>query len=185
MDSVNRLITAKDYCAREGTATVKDRIMKRHAKLQRKSTMPLAIRLDVISPRAVTARIELGQVIADCECGCAEFVDMDEPFFYCFECFNRRDGGALRPVVFPDADTWAEITRLVLLRPVDDVRGMDDADRAAGARAVIYLEQPDGRHLPLTRTWNPGESIEDLLKENEAVEKWESAKLRMEKEAGE
>jgi hypothetical protein len=184
MDSVNRLITAKDYCAREGAGTVKERIMKRHAKMQRKSKVPLAIKLDVLSPRPVKARIELGQVIADCECGCAEFVDRDEPFFYCFECFNRRDGGALRPVQFPDETTWQEITRLVLLRPVEDVRGMDDADRAAGSRAVIYLEQEDGRHLPLTRTWNPGESIEDLLKENEAIEKWELAKLEMEKEAG-
>jgi len=185
METVNRLITAKDYCVRESAANVKERIAKRHARMTRKLKVPLPLKLDVTSPRPVKARIELGQVIADCECGCAEFVDMDEPVFFCFECFNRRDGGALRPVVFPDPETWAEITRLVMLRPVDDLRGMDDADRAAGAKAVIYLEQPDGRHLPLTRTWNPGETIEDLLKENEAIEKWELAKLEMEEEAGE
>ncbi len=185
METVNRLITAKDYAIREGVATVRERIMKRHLKWQRKSKVPLPIKLDVISSRPVYARIELGQVIADCECGCAEFVDIEEPIFYCFECFNRRDGGAVRPVQFPDADTWAEITRLVLLRPVNDVRGLDDADRAANAQAVIYFEQADGRHLPLTRTWNPGELIENLLKENEVIEKWELAKLVTEKEEGE
>lgn len=183
--TINRLITAKDYCVRDGVETVRARILKLHAKIQRKAKVPLAIKIDVLSPRPVKARIELGQVIADCECGGAEFVDKDEPIFYCLECFNRRDGGALRPVEFPDEAMWAEITRLVLLRPVNDVRGKDEADRAAGAQAVIYLEQADGRHLPLTRTWNPGETIEDLLKENEAIEKWELAKLEMEKEAGE
>lgn len=172
MDSVNRLIDALDYCTREGAKNVKERILKRHAKAQKKAKVPLPIKMDVIAPRPVKARIELGQVCADCECGGVEFVCVEQPFFYCFACFNRLDGGALRPVVFPNAETWAEITRLVLLRPVNDVRGADEADRAAGAKAIIYLEQPDGRHLPLTRSWNPHESIEDLLRENEAVEKY-------------
>lgn len=175
MDSVQRLITAKDYCAREGAKTVIDRIMKLHARRQKKSKTPLQIKINDLSPRPVSARIELGQVIADCECGGAEFVDRDEPVFYCFQCFNRRDGGALRPVDFPNDEDWAEISRLVLMRPVDDIRGLDDADRAANAKALIYIEVEGGRHLPLTRTWSPGETIEHLLAENLAVEKWQQA----------
>jgi hypothetical protein len=184
MDSVQRLITAKDYCTREGAKSVKDRIMKLHAKRQKKSKMPVPIKIDALSQRPVKARIELGQVIADCECGGAEFVDKDEPLFYCFECYNRKDGGALRPVEFPSGEEWQEISRLVLMRPVDDVRGLDDADRAANARAIIYIEAEDGRHLPLTRSWFPGESIEHLREENVAVDKWLIAQAE-DKEAGE
>lgn len=178
MESLQYLITAIHYCRREGVATVKDRILKIHAKRQRKARGPLAIQIDKLSPHPVKARIELGQVVADCECGGCEFVDPNEPIFYCFECYNRAYNGTLRPVVFPDPETWAEITRLVLLRPVDDIRGTDDCDRAVAARAVIYLEQPDGRHLPLTRSWNPNETVRDLIRENEAVEKWVLAQLK-------
>lgn len=182
MDSVQRLITAKDYCAREGAKSIKDRIMKLHARRQKKSKIPLPIKIDDLSQRTVKARIELGQVIADCECGGAEFVDRDEPIFYCFQCFNRKDGGALRPVIFPSDSDWAEISRLVLMRPVDDIRGLDDADRAANAKAIIYIESADGRHLPLTRTWMPGETIDNLRAENLAVEKWQQVQ---EEKAGE
>lgn len=176
---VNRIITAKDYAEREGAGSVRDRIMKRHLSVQRKAKQPLAIRMDDFSPRPVTARIEMGAAIADCECGTCEFVDPDEPIFYCFGCFNRLDGGRLRPVTFPEKTVWDEISRLVLLRPVDDIRGKDDCDRAYNARALILLEKEDGVHLPLTRSWRMPESIEDLHKEqDEAIEKYMTANLK-------
>ncbi len=178
MQTINYLITAKHYAEREGVASVRDRILKLHAKRNRKSRVPIQIQINKIASHPVRARIELGQVVADCECGGCEFVDPGEPIFFCCECFNRLHNGALRPVQFPDPETWAEITRLVLLRPVDDIRGVDDCDRAAASRAVIYLEQADGRHLPLTRSWNPNETVEDLIRENEAVEKWAIAQMK-------
>lgn len=178
MDSVNYLITAQHYCQREKVGSVRERILKLHMKYQRKSSFPLPIQINNTISRPVYARIELGQVVADCECGGVEFVDINEPIFYCFNCFNRVDNGALRPVIFPDAETWNEITRLVLLRPVDDIRGIDVCDRAAASRPLIYIELADGRHLPLTRSWNPNETIEDLVLENEPVEKWVLAQMK-------
>ncbi len=178
MDSINYLITAKHYCQREGAKSVKERILKLHVKRQKKSNFPLPIQIHNTVSRPVYARIELGQVVADCECGGCEFVDREEPIFYCFNCFNRVDNGALRPVIFPDEGTWNEIVRLVLLRPVNDIRGADPADRAAASRAVIYMEQENGMHLPLTRSWNPHETIDDLIRENEPIEKWVAAQMK-------
>lgn len=171
LNSVNYIITAKHYCKREGVRNVRERIQKLQRDLQKKRRTPLYFDVQGLAARPVAARIELGQWIADCECGGAEFVDPDEPIFACMSCGNRVDGGLMRPVIFPDPKTREEIERLVLGRPVDDLRGLDDCDRAWMAKAVIYIEQPDGRHLPLTRSWNPGESVDDLKKENAPVER--------------
>lgn len=176
--SINRLITAHDYCEREGVKTVRERILRWHLKKQKKAKQPIAIQMNKMAPSPVKARIELGAVVGDCECGGCEFVSIEEPIFYCMECFNRLHGGALRPVQFPAPEVWAEIVRLVMLRPVEDLRGADDCDRAYNSRAVIYLEKEDGQHLPLTRSWNPNESVDDLMRENEAVEKWALAQLK-------
>jgi len=172
MESINYIITAKDYCRRDRVASVQERIRKLQRDVQRKKGVTLFFDFDKPASRPVRARIELGQWIADCECGGAEFVDPQEPIFACMSCGNRADAGRLRPVQFPAPEERKEIERLVLERPVDDLRGLDDLERAHMARAVIYIEQNDGKHLPLTRSWNPSESIADLRKENEPVERW-------------
>ena len=52
--------------------------------------------------RAVDAEISWGRWIAICECGGAEVVDPDDPFFFCLSCENEKQNGKLRPVNFPD-----------------------------------------------------------------------------------
>jgi len=54
-----------------------------------------------IGKSPVTARIDHGRWIADCECKGAEYVDPVEPIFFCLSCMNANHGGLLRPVVFP------------------------------------------------------------------------------------
>lgn len=179
MESVNRIITAKDYCKREGATTIRERIRKRLSALRRKNIL-LVCDYERVTGRVVYARIELGQWCANCECGGVEFVDHEDPIFYCMSCGNRADSGALRPVLFPEPAVRVEIERLVLERPVDDLRGLDDADRAAFSKPVIYIEKENGRLLGLTRSWDPHESVEDLTKENAPVQRW-----KQEKEKGE
>ncbi len=175
--TLDRIITAKDYCKREGVSSVKERIQKMQKNTLQKKGIAIPIQFDKLSPLPVHARIELGQWCADCECGGVEFVDADEPIFFCFGCGNHRVAGALRPVVFPGVEERKEIERLVLERPVDERRGLDDTERAHMATAVIYVDMPDGRSLPLTRTWNAGEPISSLVMENEAVTKWREASI--------
>jgi hypothetical protein len=177
MDSVNRIITAKDYATRDGVRTVRERIKKlAHAIRQRSSVVFLHLDEE---PRgfAVFAEIDFGQWIGRCACGGCEFVDPGEPIFMCFGCGNRDNAGYLRPVIFPAER--AEIERLVLERPVNDVRGLDDLDRAYQARPLVFAQMADAHgspvNLPLSRSWAPGESVHDLVQQNKAIHAWQAS----------
>lgn len=170
MANVNYIVTAKHYAAREGAASVADRIKKLAREIGNKRNMLIIPNLDSVSARPVYARIELGQWVADCECGGCEFVDHTEPIFYCFSCANRDDASKVRPVVFPEPALREEIEALILARPVEDKRGLDDLDRAFMARPFIVSEQADGSVIPLTRTWTHGEDVENLKRENKVIE---------------
>jgi hypothetical protein len=141
----------------------------------------------------VVARIWQGQWISDCECNGASFVDPDEPVFVCFSCGNRANGNKPRPVTFPPTEERLEIERLLLERPVDDMAGLTDLERAGMAKPVLFVEVeieeepsiPDVmqaietgapieikksiRTLPLVRSWEPHETVDDLRKQQEAV----------------
>lgn len=170
MQSVNYIINAHHYSQREGAdGTVKGRIKKRVEKLNARGAQ-LKVNLDkIINRNPVTARILMGQWIADCECGGAEFVAADEPFFFCFSCLNRVDDYALRPVVFPTE--WEAIEALLLERPVDDRRGLSDLERAYNAKALIHVEGKG----PLVRSWDAGETLDDLIEQNKPVQVWKAS----------
>jgi hypothetical protein len=136
----------------------------------------------------VNARIWQGQWIADCECNGACFVDPDEPVFFCFTCGNRANGQKPRPVNFPPDDERKEIERLLLERPVNDMAGLTDLERVGMARPLLFVEVKGSdqllafsderqaeptRTLPLTRSWEPGESVADLRKQQEEpIKNW-------------
>lgn len=176
--SLDYIVTAKHMAAMEGAPDVKGRILKWRERLFKLKSIAVQIK-DIDRPRGapVLARIELGRWIADCECGGAEFVDPDEPIFFCFSCGNRANDNVPRPVTFPPPAERQVIEQLVLQRPVDDLRGLSDSERAAGARALIMVEvgaaeDEPKRLLPLTRSWDPHETIEDLAGQNEPIKAW-------------
>lgn len=163
---LDRIISAKDY---GGSAM--DYIKKQQRKIHMRG-IPLNIEWKV-QGKPVFARIWQGQWIADCEyCNGASFVDPDEPIFFCFGCANRVNGMHLRPVEFPS--DWKEIEKVLLERPVDDVRGLTDNERAGMARPLLYLDRGNGEPLlPLTRSWIPGETIEELrAQQDNLIEQW-------------
>ena len=180
MKKTDHIITAKDYCRRDGVDGVRERILKIRNDKMMKRRVPIAIQIDKTSTRPVHARIELGQWIADCECGGCEFVDADEPIFFCFGCANSEDANRLRNVIFPPADMRMEIERLLLERPVNNARGLDDMERAGMAKALIFIKL-DGvpSPMPLTRSWNPDETLDDLhAQQDDAIEAWHKDKDR-------
>jgi len=123
--------------------------------------------LDNPSGAAVRARIDQGRWIADCECGGASFVDPDFQSFMCFSCGNRENGGRARPVEFP-ADR-AAIEAVILARPVNDMAGLTDTDRAGMARPMIIVDGKGG----LARNWLPGETVADLREQqDDAIAAW-------------
>jgi hypothetical protein len=86
------------------------------------------------------ARIYEDKWIVDCDypgCGGASFVWPDAPRFLCAECFNGAQGGLWRRVALPAEEDAAEIEEVL------------------GHRAH-----------PSERNWSPGESVDDLRKEN-------------------
>lgn len=172
--SVNYIVTAKHYggSARAYIRKTQQRILVRRGL---GVTIKDLEREPVGAP--VLARIWQGQWIADCDvCNSASFVDPDEPVFFCFGCVNRMNGQKPRPVQFPPEPERLEIERLILERPVDDVSGLTDLERVGMAKPLLYKQiTQDGRviSLPLTRSWEPGESIADLhAQQDEAVREW-------------
>lgn len=164
MTSVDYIITARHYAEREGCESVRERILKMRQKIHKTKNIALQVLgIDDPSGQAVEARIWQGQWVADCDCGGCEFVDPEEQIFYCFSCGNRANNNRVRPVLFP-ADR-AEIEQLVLARPVDDRKGLTDLEQAGLAKALVIV-QSDGAQYSLVRSWTPGESAEDLAKQN-------------------
>lgn len=178
MQTIDYIITANHYSEAEGAGgTVRGRILKRARELvQQNRIKGRIVDIDTVSGEPVTARIWQGTWIADCpDCRGAEFVSHHEPVFWCCGCANRRNDYRLRPVIFPEPEIRAEIERLILSRPVDDVAGIRDVDRACGAQPLILVEMGvKGKEilLPLRRDWEPHETIEDLQKQNDPIAKW-------------
>jgi hypothetical protein len=192
--SVDYIVTAKHY----GNGSARGYIRKMQRGFQQRG-IPVTIKDIEKEPTGVPvyARIWQGQWIADCECNSASFVDPDEPVFFCFGCGNRSNGRKPRPVRFPAE--WKEIEQILLERPVDDLAGLTDLERAGMAKAVLVVEieeevlepldmqtimeaarsgvLPPSRKmvktLPLTRSWEPGETVEDLHRQQEEpIRKW-------------
>ena len=169
MDSLTRIITAKDYSEREGAGgSVRARILKTREMYHKKKNIALTILgIDAAQGAAVRARIWQGQWIADCECGGAEFVEPSEPIFYCFSCGNRVNHNYVRPVEFPVEREAIEAA--VLARPVDDMRGLTDLERAGLAKPLVIVDA-GGSQFPLTRSWNADESLSELLEQNKVLD---------------
>lgn len=185
--SVDYIITAKHY-----GGSARGYIKKQQQAIHRQRGIAITIKDLEKDPTGVpvSARIWQGQWIADCECNGASFVDPEEPVFFCFSCANRANGGKPRPVIFPPHEERLEIERLLLERPVDDLAGLTDLERAGMARPVIFVEvaisdqrsavsppaadaRSETRVLPLVRSWAPGETVEDLHRQqDEPIQKW-------------
>lgn len=161
MKSKARILTAKDFAAQEGAGSVRERIKMQVAKHQARSIyFDTPFRDGPTAGEPVLGLVNQGRWIAQCECGGAEAVDPDEPFFYCFECGNRVTDGSPRLVIFPD--DREQIEAELLKRPVIELRGRNQIERAFQALPGVGL---------LSRNWTPDESLADLKKQNRELNK--------------
>lgn len=191
--SVDYIVTAKHY----GDGSARGYIRKSQRSFHKRG-IPVTIKNLDEEPTGVPlyARIWNGQWIADCECNGASFVDPDEPVFFCFTCGNRANGQKPRPVIFPPEEERKEIEQLLLARPVDDLAGLTDLERAGMAKPLVFVQIEEQvielepldlkadlkempvlrtmkRLLPLTRSWEPGESVDDLRQQQEVpIRQW-------------
>jgi hypothetical protein len=94
---LKQVLTARDIARRDGCRT--------SAEWRKRLAGRRGIHLSNVIAQGdgaeVAARIDHGRWIADCECGGAEYVDADDPVFFCFSCENQAHASQLRPVRFP------------------------------------------------------------------------------------
>lgn len=192
---LDRIISAKDY---GGSAKHYIRNWQRE-KLRQGVAVPLKGLDEPPTGEPFQAVIWQGQWIVRTECcNSASFVDPDEPIMYCFTCANRANGFRPRPVTFPPTAERLEIERLILERPVNDVAGLTDNERAGLAKPLVTIEVEDEvpdlptgllpeqmpdhvptrkvKHLlPLVRSWE-GEPVEALrAQQEEPLRKWKKS----------
>lgn len=163
------IVTARHYAKQEGAGSVKERILKLRDRIYKEKGIALEV-LDMDKPSGtpVYARIEQGAWIADCECGGAQFVDADEPVYYCFGCGNRGNAFRVRPVIFPEQRQAIEA--LILARPVNETAGLTELEQAGLSRPIAFAEV-DGEKKGLARNWLQDESVDDLKEQNKHIKK--------------
>jgi hypothetical protein len=107
---------------------------------------PVPPPLDQVAATAepLVAEVNHGIWIAPCSCGARNLpapgcvVFLALPLGWCIRCQNRAWGGGWRRIVVPPEDERAAIEAALLVRPD-----------------------------PMTRNWLPGETVADLLREND------------------
>ncbi len=141
---INRILTGSDKARELGHANLRAMLLAlaqgRNLEVKEK-----------VSPKKVYARIDFGRWLADCECGGAGYVDPSDPVFFCVVCGNVAVHGVWRQVEFP-ADREA-IELEVLRRPVEEPANLSPVDTAIHSRSLVP---------GLSRSWRPGESVEQL-----------------------
>ena len=89
------------------------------------------------------ARVNHGRWLIDCpHCRAAQVAEFENPVFMCVECANGGNNGHWYAVAIPG--NYQEIETVLLARPM----GVNPADSP-------------------TRNWEPGETVETLLAENQ------------------
>lgn len=170
MDNVKFIVRMRDYSLRLGAdGTARGFIRKWQENMHKRQGVSVTVNGLNGKPRgnAVLAYIHQGQWIADCECGGHEFVDPSDPVFFCWGCVNRENGSYIRPVQFPERVD--EIEAAILARPVNDLRGASDLERAGLAQPAVVVRTSAG-DLPLVRSWKHDESLDELLLQNRVLE---------------
>ena len=142
-----RLITALDVAMRDGQPTVREWIRVTSIQMKMKGFTPIIFD-GAIAGHPVLALVSNGRWVALCDvpnCDGCEYVDPQEPIFFCMKCGNNSTGKA-RPVNFPKE--FKEIDAALLERDMLPVVGGDLVNQAFNARPV---------HPDLRRDWAPKE----------------------------
>jgi len=107
---------------------------------------------------SVLAEIEHGRWIARCpapRCNGAEYIDLDDPFFFCLSCGNSSSGEAY-PVTLPEPELIKEIEKALTERPLKTGLGS-----TVNEKLLLSHPQVEGMHW----NWMPGQSVEKLKEE--------------------
>lgn len=129
---MDRIITGADIARRDGCVDYAEWVKKRSREFARRRYIAKAWDGGMTTKQPIQARIDFGRWIGDCECGGAEYVDPEQPFFFCLSCGNSEFDGQARQVIFPE--NRQEIEQVVLEIEVDQGKGGNAIQKALMAR---------------------------------------------------
>lgn len=156
---MKNIITGKALAERDGYSSHRDWIMNKSMTLV-KTGQAKAAWNGLESKSSVPAIINHGRWMVLCPaCRGVEYVDPDEKIFYCFSCGNAWIGGQALTVIFPDHRKEIEVE--ILKREVVEKGGITEMQKAFYATA----KDPE-----LPRNWEPGRTLDELIKENMKME---------------
>ena len=150
---MDKILCGSDVASALGAPSYREFVIRLSRESGKKFTGKMTNKLPV------QARIDFGRWIADCECGGAEYVDPDDPVFFCQSCGNAEVDGKLRKVIFPKPEERDLIEKAVLERAVEVIPGLNAHNQALRAKSV------DG----IPRSWRPGESVEQLREQHQVA----------------
>lgn len=150
----NKIYTGADKARENGFSNYKDWILAWAVK----ASHPWNGKM---SAKKVIAFVDYSRLLAECPCGNVIYVDPTEDFFYCRLCGNQANKGSAMHVVFPN--NLAEIEKELMLRPVcpPTSKHLPDSQKVLEAFPVYPM---------LSRSWRPGESVEDLRAQRKLVQ---------------
>jgi len=111
----------------------------------------------------VLAWIDFERWVCSCpdpNCDGLELVCLEEPFFFCLSCGNFAIDGLAYPVEFPSQVEREQLYSELLKRPVRRPPGVPRSRAAFLTKSVVP---------GLSRSWVPGESIDDLKAQRRAA----------------
>ena len=159
---MDRIITALDYAKINNCKTVKGYLEKTCQKMGKRLDTPINGKP---TGKPVYAELNFGRWIARCQnCKGAEDVEPNEPIFYCFSCGNYVNSGKPRRVIFPK--DREEIEKEIMKRPIKSRGGANYLERQVNAIPKVRTEEG-----LLSRSWMPGETLDEIKRQNLPLEK--------------
>jgi len=153
---ITEIIRGNTIAREKGFENYRDMLRGIYTTLSRQGSLVIDFIEEVDTGNFVQARVEHGRWGEHCECGGAEYVDPDDPVFYCFSCGNASAGGKLRPVQFPS--NVEEIELILLERPVSVHKGTTKSSINLNSRPLVGN---------LNRDWDPEDAdLKKIKKDN-------------------
>jgi hypothetical protein len=149
------IVNGKHLALAKGEKSLRDWVLKQSSERFHKNMIRYPFTGKVAERKTVNARIDFGRWVADCpDCNGCEYVNPDDPFFFCLSCGNVTLEGLARKVIFPK--NMPDIEKELIRRPVNDLIGANAVDKALKAKSI---------YPGLSRSWNPGESVAELKRQ--------------------
>jgi hypothetical protein len=149
------IVNGKHVAIEHKEKSFRDYIMRTAGTMFHSNIIQFPFNGKIAEKKTVNARVDFGRWMADCpDCNGCEYVDPDDPFFFCLSCGNATLEGYARKVIFPK--DIEKIESELMNRPVNDIAGSNVVERAKSAKLIYH---------GLSRSWNSGESVADLKRQ--------------------